>query len=59
MQFKFIVENNASLPVDPKFWDYLLSSAQNDWEMFVYEQDWLSEQFAKTAALQVAVAIHG
>ena len=30
-QFKFIVEESASLPVDPKFWDYLFSSAQKDW----------------------------
>ena len=53
MQFKFIVEKNASLPVDPKFWDYLFSSAQKDWELFVYEQDFLWAQFEKTMALQV------
>ena len=41
MQFKFIAENNASLPIDPNFWDYLLGSAQKDWEIFVYEQDFL------------------
>ena len=57
MQFRFIVENDASLPIDPKFWNYLLSSAQKDWEMFVYEQDWLSEQFTKMKALQVSVFI--
>ena len=48
MQFKFIVENSASLPIDPNFWDYLLGSAQKDWEMFVYEQDFLYTQFPAT-----------
>ena len=55
MQFKFITENSASLPVDPKFWDYLLSTAQKDWQMFVYEQDFLYTQFQRTRALQVTL----
>ena len=52
-QFKFIVEEDIALPVDPKFWDYLLSNAQIDWQLFVYEQDFLLTQFGKTKALQV------
>ena len=52
-QFKFIVEDDIALPVDPKFWDFLLSNAQKDWELFVYEQDFLLTQFGKTKALQV------
>ena len=55
MQFKFITENSASLPVDPMFWDYLLSTAQKDWQMFVYEQDFLYTQFQRTRALQVTL----
>ena len=57
LQFKFIVENSASLPIDPNFWDYLFSSAQKDWEMFVYEQDFLYTQFQRTRALQVSLCI--
>ena len=47
------MEKDAALPVDPKFWDYLLSNAQKDWELFAYEQDFLSSQFMKTNALLV------
>ena len=54
-QFKFIVEDHAALPTDPKFWDYLFSSAQKDWEMFAYEQDWLFVQVELTNALQVSI----
>ena len=46
-----------ALPVDPKFWDFLLSNAQKDWGLFVYEQDALSAQFGGTKALQVKHAI--
>ena len=42
-----------ALPVDPKFWDFLLSNAQKDWGLFVYEQDALSVQYGGTKALQV------
>ena len=54
LQFKFIVEDDIALPVDPKFWDYLLSNAQKDWQLFVYEQDFLLTQFEKTKALHVS-----
>lgn len=47
------MEKDAALPIDPKFWDYLLSNAQKDWELFAYEQDFLTSQFVKTNALQV------
>ena len=53
MQFKFIVEEGVALPVDPTFWDYLMASAQTQWSLIVYEQDWLNVQFSKTKALQV------
>ena len=41
MQFKFIVEEDAALPVDLAFWDYLMASSQTQWSLIVYEQDWL------------------
>ena len=54
MQFKFIVEEDAALPVDPAFWDYLMASSQTQWSLIVYEQDWLNVQFSKTKALHVS-----
>ena len=57
LQFKFIVEKNMSLPIDPKFWNFLLSNAQKDWGLFVYEQDALAGQFEGTKALQVKHAL--
>ena len=47
MQFKFIVEEDAALPVDLAFWDYLMASSQTQWSLIVYEQDWLDAQFPK------------
>ena len=54
MQFKFIVEENVALPVDPTFWDYLMASSQIQWSLIVYEQDWLDVQYPKTKALQAS-----
>ena len=54
MQFKFIVEEDTALPVDPTFWDYLMASSQTQWSLIVYEQDWLDMQYPKTKALQVS-----
>ena len=56
MQFKFIVEYDIALPVDQKFWDYLIESSQIEWSLIVYEQDWLDVQYPKTKALQVSPA---
>ncbi len=43
-----------ALPVDPEFWDYLMSSSQLAWGLMVYEQDWLDKQFPDTKALLVS-----
>ena len=48
MQFKFIVEEDAALPVDPTFWDYLMGSSQTQLGLTVYEQDWLNVWWGKT-----------
>ena len=53
LQFKFIIEEGVALPVDPAFWDYLISTSQREWSLLVYEQDWLYVQFIRTKALQV------
>ena len=52
-KFEFIVESEASLPVDPDFWDFLLSSSKNTWGLLVYEQDWLDVAVMKLEALRV------
>ena len=53
VQFKFIVEDGVALPVDPAFWDYLISTSQREWGLLVYEQDGFYVQYEKTKALQV------
>ena len=52
-KFDFIINKTAALPVDPSFWDYLLSSSQQKWDLWVYEQDWLFVQYTKTNELLV------
>ena len=39
--FDFIIDGNLALPNDSSFWQYLLSSSKLQWDLFVYEQDWL------------------
>jgi hypothetical protein len=51
-KFDFIIESEASLPVDPDFWDFLLSSSKDSWNLLVYEQDWLYVTVAKLNALK-------
>ena len=58
MQFKFIVEEDAALPVDSTFWDYLMGSSQTQWGLTVYEQDWLFSEYMKIKALQVSLPIY-
>jgi len=41
------------LPVDPSFWDFLLSSSQQEWNLWVYEQDWLFVQYSRVMELLV------
>jgi len=40
-EFNFIIDGNLALPNDSSFWYYLLSSSKLQWDLFVYEQDWL------------------
>jgi len=35
-QFKFIVDKDGAIPVDPAFWDYLLSDPVNKWRLIDY-----------------------
>lgn len=43
-KYEFIVEAEKALPQDKNFWDYLLASSK-EWGLFLYEQDWLNQQF--------------
>ena len=52
-KFDFIIESEASLPVDPDFWDFLLSSSKDSWNLLVYEQDWLYVTVDRLNALKV------
>ena len=45
--FNFIIdEDGYALPVDPEFWRYLLSTAKDEWNLKVYEQDWLDNEYS-------------
>lgn len=52
-KYDFIVESEAALPVDQEFWDFLLSSSKDSWNLLVYEQDWLDVEVVKLEALRV------
>ena len=52
-KFKFIVDKDGAVPVDPTFWDYLLSDPVNKWRLIVYEQDWLATELGKVPELLV------
>ncbi|XP_064616875.1 uncharacterized protein LOC135480876 [Liolophura sinensis] len=55
-QFDFIVELETALPVEERFWDYLLRRASK-WGLILYEQDWLNVQFKHTQALQSNISL--
>ena len=54
-KFDFIIEpKTISLPNDPQLWDYLFSAAvTEEWNLIVYEQDWLFVESDNLPALQV------
>ena len=52
-QYKFIIDTDkVALPDDPKFWTDLLSDARDHWNLYTYEQDWLSTAFSELTELQ-------
>lgn len=51
-QYNFIIEGDYALPNDSSFWQFLLSSAQREWDLWVYEQDWLYTVYNDLPALQ-------
>ena len=53
-KFEFIVESEASLPVEEEFWDFLFSSSKETWNLLVYEQDWLDVAVTRLQALRVS-----
>lgn len=46
-QYDFIVEkdNHKAIPTEQAFWDFLMSSSKKDWNLAVYEQDWLHNEW--------------
>ena len=50
--YNFVVEGNYALPNDSSFWRFLLSSSQREWNLWVYEQDWLYTIYNDLPALQ-------
>ena len=52
--FNFIIDSGQiALPDDPSFWQFLLSSARDQWNLWTYEQDWLLTESGKLKELQI------
>lgn len=52
-KFDFILDSNGyALPNDSAFWKYLLSNAKDNWNLMVYEQDWLDDEYRSLNELQ-------
>jgi hypothetical protein len=56
-KFEFIVESEASLPVEEEFWDFLFSSSKETWNLLVYEQDWLDVAVTRLQALRSTMSV--
>ena len=44
-KYDFIVNGNLALPTEYSFWLDLMGNASRDWNLLVYEQDWLSTEY--------------
>ncbi len=53
-KYDFLVDSGGAVPVDASFWDFLLSSSKEQWNLLVYEQDWLYVQVGKVPQLIVS-----
>jgi len=51
------VEPLAAVPVEQAFWDFLLSSSKQTWNLMVYEQDWLYVEFSRLASMLVSCTL--
>ena len=51
-QYDFVIEGDYALPNDSSFWRFLLSSSQKEWDLWVYEQDWLYTVYDNLPAVQ-------
>ena len=52
--FNFIVDSGQiALPDDPSFWQYLLSTSRDQWNLWTYEQDWLLTESGRLKELQM------
>ena len=43
--YDFIVGEKMAIPVEQRFWDDLIGNATVQWDLKVYEQDWLYNEF--------------
>ena len=44
-KYDFIINGNLALPTEYSFWLDLMGNASRDWNLLVYEQDWLSTEY--------------
>ncbi|XP_046547869.1 uncharacterized protein LOC124257772 [Haliotis rubra] len=48
--YDFLIDGHKALPLEERFWDDLLAESR-DWGLFVYEQDYLNEEFEQIQKL--------
>jgi hypothetical protein len=57
-KYTFVIESSSQggqdigIPNDQTFWDFLLSSSKQQWNLVVYEQDWLSTTWDELNAIK-------
>jgi len=62
-KFNFVIESSSQggadygLPNDQTFWDFLIGSSKNAWNLVVYEQDWLSTTWDNLHAIKQDVTL--
>jgi hypothetical protein len=56
-KFDFIIGESEALPNSAEFWTYLLTIARKNWNVIVYEQDWLHVQTGEFDPLKESVTL--
>ena len=58
--FDFYVDPNGfAVPIEEGFWEFLLTTAKYEWNLMVYEQDWLDVEYQHVKELQSILNLGG
>lgn len=56
-KYDFIIDKGIALPNDPAFWQDLLRDGRDNWNLRVYEQDWLLTEFGRLKELEMDLGL--